>query len=91
MWGFNGSKTQTFAKAGTFTLLCGVHPEMLGYVFVGQNPYSAAVSKNGSFTIANVPPGTYEIDVWNSHLKASGQKVTVKAGGQSKLSFELHR
>jgi len=91
MWGFNGSKTHTFAKAGTFTLLCGVHPEMLGYVFVGQNPYSATVKKNGSFTIRNVPPGTYEIDVWNSHLKAAGQKVTVKAGGKSKLTFALHR
>lgn len=91
MWGFNGSKTKTFAKTGTFTLLCGVHPEMLGYVFVGQNPYSAAVRKNGSFTIRNVPPGTYEIDVWNSHLKASSQKVTVKAGGKSKLTFALHR
>ena len=36
-------RTYTFAKPGVYSQLCSIHPEMLGYVFVGQNPYAAAV------------------------------------------------
>ncbi len=39
----NEKRSQKFDQAGAYTLLCSIHPEMLGYVFVGQNPYSAAV------------------------------------------------
>ena len=49
-----------FTKAGAYTQLCSIHPEMLAYIFVGQNPYAAAVKKDGSFKIENVPPGTYQ-------------------------------
>jgi plastocyanin len=70
----------TFAHAGVYSALCSIHPEMLGYVFVGQNPYAAAVEKNGQYTIKNVPPGTYKLAVWNSHLKAPEKSVTVAAG-----------
>lgn len=70
----------TFARAGVYSALCSIHPEMLGYVFVGQNPYAVAVEKNGQYTIKNVPPGTYKLAVWNSHLKAPEKSVTVAAG-----------
>jgi plastocyanin len=73
-------RTYTFSKAGTYSQLCSIHPEMLGYVFVGQNPYASPVDKKGAFEIKNVPPGTYKLSVWNSHLKAADKSVTVAAG-----------
>ncbi|HZZ84986.1 MAG TPA: plastocyanin/azurin family copper-binding protein [Anaeromyxobacteraceae bacterium] len=76
----NEERTYTFAKPGVYSQLCSIHPEMLGYVFVGQNPYAAAVDAKGSFTIKGVPPGTYQLAVWNSHLKAPEKSVTVAAG-----------
>ncbi len=76
----NEDRSYTFAKAGVYTQLCSVHPEMLAYVFVGQNPFAAVVGKDGKFEIANVPPGTYKLAVWNPHLKAPEKAVSVAAG-----------
>ena len=76
----NEVRTQTFAKAGLYSQLCSIHPEMLGYVFVGQNPYAAVVDKKGKYVIKNVPPGSYQLAVWNSKLKGPEKAVTVAAG-----------
>ena len=90
-WGPGQSKAHKFTRPGVFAQLCKLHPEMLAYVFVGQNPYAAVVDASGAFTITGVPPGTYELDVWNSTLKAPGQTVTVTAGGSTTASFALKR
>jgi len=90
-WGNGATKTQTFNKEGAFSQLCSLHPEMLGYIFVGQNPYAAIVAHDGHFVLKDVPPGTYQIAVWNSHLKAPPQPVTVGAGKSATIKFSLHR
>jgi plastocyanin len=76
----NEDRTYTFQKPGVYSQLCSVHPEMLGYVFVGQNPYAAVVDAKGGYAIKNVPPGTYQLAVWNSKLKGPEKSVTVTAG-----------
>ncbi len=85
------SRSYAFKSAGVYTQLCSVHPEMLGFIFVGENPYSAAVDREGRFTLKDVPPGTYTIAVWNSHLKATDKTVTVTAGATAEVSFTLQR
>lgn len=84
-------RTYTFSKPGVYSQLCSIHPEMLGYVFVGQNPYAAPVDKKGAFEIKGVPPGTYKLSVWNSHLKAADKTVTVAAGKTLDESFSVKR
>ncbi len=84
-------RTYTFKTPGVYTQLCSIHPEMLGFVFVGQNPYAAVVGPDGKFAIRGVPPGTYTATVWNSHLKAADRKVTVAEGNDAEVSFSLHR
>jgi plastocyanin len=88
----NESRPYTFRKPNvTYSELCSLHPEMLGYVFVGQNPYHAVVDATGAFTIKNVPAGTYAISVWNSKLKAADQNVTVVAGAAASVNFAISR
>ncbi len=84
-------RTYTFEKQGVYGQLCSIHPEMQGFIFVGQNPYAAAVDKKGLFEIKNVPPGAYKLSVWNSHLKASDKPITVAAGKPVEESFSLKR
>ncbi|MGZ3698241.1 MAG: plastocyanin/azurin family copper-binding protein, partial [Bdellovibrionota bacterium] len=84
-------KDYTFKQTGSYTQLCNYHPEMLGYVFVGQNPYMAVVDKNGQFKIDGVPPGNYEIAVWNSHLNGSDQSVSVTPEQPVNVNFSIHR
>ena len=84
-------RSYTFQSEGAYTQLCSVHPEMLAFVFVAPNPYAAAVDKKGGFTIANVPPGTYQLAVWNSHLKGPDKPVTVAAGQTVTQNLTLKR
>jgi hypothetical protein len=85
------SRERQFKNLGVYSQLCSVHPEMLAWVFVGQNPYAVAVDpKDGSFTIKGVPPGTYSVAVWNSKLKAPAQSVTVTSG-KTDVNFSVKR
>lgn len=86
-----GTVGHTFKVAGTFTQICKLHPEMLAYVFVGQNRFATKVDEKGGFAIDNLPPGTYELDVWNPKLKAVGQTVTVSSSAPVTVKFSLTR
>jgi plastocyanin len=90
-WGSGQTKDQAFKKEGVFSQTCKLHPEMLAYVFVGQNRFAATVGADGKYTIAGLPPGTYELDVWNPKLKAPAQKITVGADGKASANFALTR
>lgn len=82
----------TFKKTGAYSQLCSIHPEMLGYVFVGQNPYSAVVDAKGQYEIKEVPPGTYQLAVWNADkLKAPDKSVTVAAGKVQQENISIKR
>ncbi len=84
-------KTETFDKVCVVDLLCNVHSEMSAYVVVLDNPYFVKTGADGSFTIENVPPGTYQIAVWSEKLKAAPQSVTVTDGGVAQVSINLVR
>lgn len=90
-FGPHEERTRTFTKPGTYTQLCAVHPEMLCFIFVGSNPYSATVGADGRFTLPDLPPGTYHVSVWNPHLKAADQTITVAPGQKADVRFTLHR
>jgi plastocyanin len=73
-------RTYKFAQEGAYSQLCSIHPEMLAYIFVAPTNFAAAVDKQGNFSLADVPAGTYQLAVWNSHLKGAEKSVTVAAG-----------
>lgn len=84
--------SHTFDKAGAYTQLCSLHPEMLAYVYVTPNAYHAVVdAKTGEFTIADVPPGTYKVAIWNPKLKAPTVSVTVVEEKPATAAFALKR
>jgi plastocyanin len=87
----SASGTYQFSKPGVYTQLCSVHAEMLAYIFVGENPYQAVIDAKGAFRIDHVPPGTWQVAVWNSHLKAPEQSVTVAEGKTAQVNFTLKR
>jgi plastocyanin len=84
-------RVRTFEAAGVYTILCRIHPEMLGYVFVGQNPHAAAVDRHGRYRLADVPPGTYELAVWNSRASAPDRAITVGPGETLELDLEAKK
>jgi hypothetical protein len=66
---------------------CDAHDFMHGFVFIAKNPYFAKVGDDGSFTITDVPAGSYTIKAWHGMLKNQKAKVTVDAGGTAKVDF----
>jgi plastocyanin len=84
-------RTHTFTKPGTYAQLCNIHPEMLAYIFVSQNPYLSTVDASGHYEIRNVPPGQYTISIWNSHLSGPDKPVSVERGGTVDVGFALRR
>jgi plastocyanin len=66
---------------------CYMHPWMRAWWFVAGNPYYAVTAADGSFTIRNLPAGTYEVSVWQEQLGEQKQSVTVKPGGSTAVNF----
>jgi plastocyanin len=86
-WGKGESKSYTFKKAGVYTQLCSIHPEMEGFVVVLPNPYFAVTDKDGAFKITDVPDGHYVLKVFAKKLKKAekdkGFPVDVTKGAAS--------
>lgn len=73
--------TKTFAKPETFFPVgCDVHPWMRSYIAVFAHPFFTVTKEDGTFEIADVPPGEYEIEAQHPTLKIKTGKVVVKAG-----------
>ncbi len=88
IYGPGVKKTETFDTLGEVPLLCSVHPEMYAYVIVLQNPYFALTDVNGGFEIKNVPPGSYQLKIWDEKLKPAAKPVTVTAGKITTVEFK---
>src|SRR5271169_1795592 len=70
-------KSFEFDDLGAAQLLCNMHAEMVGYVVVVATPYFAVTGSDGSFTIKNVPAGTYTLKTWSEEGKPTTQTITV--------------
>ncbi|HSQ67363.1 MAG TPA: carboxypeptidase regulatory-like domain-containing protein [Polyangiaceae bacterium] len=84
------SITHKFNNAGVYTLLCNLHPNMLGYIVVSPSSYFAKTDARGHFRLKDVPLGTYKITAWAPRLTPVTESVTLK-GAEATMSFELHR
>ena len=70
-------------------LSCDAHSWMSGWMYVLEHPYFAIVGEDGSFTIDNVPPGSYTLKAWHPVLQLQEQSVDVDANGSVSASFEF--
>jgi len=70
-------KSFQFNDLGTAQTLCNFHPDMVAYVVVVPTPYFALTGNDGSFTIKNVPTGTYTLKSWSEDGKPTTQAITV--------------
>jgi Polysaccharide lyase family 4, domain II len=82
---------KSFARAEILIpVKCNQHPWMKAYIGVLKHPYFAVSGEDGSFTIKNVPPGTYTVVAWKEGGAAGTEKtmqVTVPAKGSAKADF----
>jgi plastocyanin len=73
-------KSFQFDNLGAAQLLCNLHSDMVGYIVIVPTPYFALTGSDGTFTIKDVPPGTYTLKTWSVEGKPTTQSITVTAG-----------
>jgi plastocyanin len=88
-YGRGTAKGWTFSAPGLVRVFCNVHPRMVAFVEVLATRYYAQPAADGSFAIADVPPGTYTLHVWHERSPAAEQQVTVTAAGASGIEVQL--
>jgi hypothetical protein len=82
------TSTRKFASQEVMVPLeCNVHGWMHAWVGVLSHPFYSTSGEDGSFSIKNLPPGTYTIEAWHEKLGPQSQTVTVGAGEAKTLDF----
>lgn len=83
------SKSVEMKRAGEVDVFCNIHPEMVAKIKVLDTPFYATSAPDGSFRIAGVPEGTYDVEAWHAHGDAWTGKVTVTGGGEAALDLTV--
>jgi hypothetical protein len=78
-------------RPGLVRVECDAHGWMLAHVYVADSPYYAQTGADGSFSIADVPPGNYTLVVTQAFLGDTEMPVTVKGGETNKLAVEMKK
>jgi plastocyanin len=88
------SRTVVFKRSGIVRVFCNIHPTMSAIIAVLDSPWFAVSGRSGAFTIQDVPPGEYRVQVFHerateSTLKALERKVTLTAGDLALPAFTI--
>jgi Polysaccharide lyase family 4, domain II len=83
--------TRALKRSGLMRVECDAHGWMLGWVHVAENPYYATTAKDGTFTIGEIPPGSYTLVAWHEFTGPVEVPVTVKAKEPAAVTVELKK
>ncbi len=83
-----------FDKPGISFIFCNIHAEMSAVVMALPTPYYAISDARGDLSVANVPPGRYQLQLFHASvapdaLQAASREITVAPGKNSLGSFAL--
>lgn len=93
-----GQPVQGMKFSHTFTtrevmvsMKCDVHAWMNAYVGVLDHPYFAVTGEAGTFSLPNLPPGTYTVEAWHERLGVQASQVTVGPKESKDVVFTFTR
>jgi plastocyanin len=68
---------------------CDVHGWMSGYWISEDQPYFAVTDANGNFKITDLPPGDYQVQLWQEKLGKKTMPATIKAKEDTKVAWTM--
>lgn len=66
---------------------CNIHSWMRAYIGVLDHPYFSTSKEDGAFRIANLPPGTYTVAIWQEKLGTEEQQIKVEPNAHAVVDF----
>ena len=76
-------------KTAQLEVICDLHPWSKAHILVVDHPYFAMTERSGSFSIDDIPPGTYHVKAWHPALGVAEQVVTIGAGQPASIALKL--
>jgi plastocyanin len=86
------SKAVRFERPGIVRVFCDIHSHMSAFILVFAHRYFAITDQDGRYRLENVPPGTYNVAVWNetTHGDTPRRSVTIpQSGGDVDADFAI--
>jgi plastocyanin len=81
-------RTETFPTPELMLpVRCNNHPWMSAFINVAPNPWFAVTAADGTFTIPNLPPGTYTLAAVHEKLGEQDLQITVAPKSVATASF----
>lgn len=75
-------------EAGIIRIRCDSgHTWMSAYIAVVPHRFHATSSRDGTFEISGLPPGSYTLRAWHERLGAIEQRVELTAAGDAQVSM----
>jgi len=68
---------------------CDVHGWMSAYWVSEEHPYVAVTDANGAFKIADLPPGDYQVELWQEKLGKKTMPASIKAKEETKVAWTM--
>jgi hypothetical protein len=69
-------------RSGVIKIDCDVlHTWMSAAIVVVSSPYVAVTSENGLFTLEEIPPGMYDVEIWHEVLGTRKAQISVPQSG----------
>ena len=84
-----GKEVDPLKTAETFRIKCEVHPWMSCYVVGLDNPFFGVSHDDGTFSIANLPPGDYTLTAWHESLGTKEIPVKIEAGKPADVQIKF--
>ncbi|PYO80827.1 MAG: TonB-dependent receptor, partial [Gemmatimonadetes bacterium] len=73
----------------TIAIKCDVHGWMSAYWVATETPYVAVTDASGSFKIADLPPGDYDVELWQEKLGKVMQKASIKPKEETQVGWKM--
>ena len=81
-------KSILFDKPGVVKVYCDIHSYMYAVILVLGNPFFTVPGDDGSYSISNVPAGTYKLSLWYGRKKTETRSVTIEDDKVSVVDFD---
>lgn len=80
-----------FSQPAEIEVVSDQHPWSHAWMAVLDHPYFTQTAANGTFSIADVPPGKYHVRAWHPALGFADDSVTVTAGQSAGIVFRIQK